>query len=82
MIQFTKENDYRPVTFVNNQAYNRDLATQYVDVVSVNKYIGWYQDGGHTEVIQQRLTHFLDTWYQVRVYDYKTRLPIWLISLS
>jgi len=50
---------------VCNELYSRDLATPYVDVVSVNEYEAWYTDSGHTELIQERLGHFLDKWHQV-----------------
>nr|CAB3251424.1 beta-glucuronidase-like [Phallusia mammillata] len=56
----------RPVTFVCNAPYNTDLATQFVDVVSFNKYEGWYNDGGHTEVIVPRLTDYIEHWHQTR----------------
>lgn len=56
----------RPVTFVCNEPPDKDLATAFVDVVSVNKYISWYQDCGHTEVIQSKLGYFLGQWYEVR----------------
>uniref|UniRef100_H2XR42 Beta-glucuronidase n=1 Tax=Ciona intestinalis TaxID=7719 RepID=H2XR42_CIOIN len=56
----------RPATFVCNAGYDSDLATPYVDVVCVNKYEGWYDDPGHVEVIQKRLSYFLTQWHEKR----------------
>ena len=55
----------RPVTFVCNEPYNKDLATPYVDVVSLNLYEGWYSDKGHTEVIKGRVENYFNHWHQV-----------------
>lgn len=66
MIEHTKSLDTtRPVTFVANAAYNEDLATPFVDVVCINKYEGWYNDAGQTEVIVPRLTDYIEHWHQV-----------------
>lgn len=59
----------RPVTFVCNVGSAQDLATAFVDVVSVNKYESWYQDSGHTELIQRKLGYFLNGWYEVNQYS-------------
>lgn len=67
VISLTKTIDAtRPVTVVCNQPYDKDLASAFVDVVSVNKYVAWYEDDGHTEVIQPRLGYYLSQWYETR----------------
>jgi len=66
VIERTRELDEsRPVTFVCNAQYDHDVATPFVDVVSINQYEGWYSDPGHTEVIVPRLTRYIDQWHQV-----------------
>jgi len=32
---------------------------QFVDIVMVNRYYGWYLDVGHTEIIEQQLLNNL-----------------------
>ncbi|XP_064612321.1 beta-glucuronidase-like isoform X2 [Liolophura sinensis] len=54
----------RPVVYVNNKGYETEYAAQYVDIVCVNQYYGWYSDTGHTEVIGLQLRHNLRSWYQ------------------
>lgn len=54
----------RPVTFVCNQDYNTDVAVQYVDIILVNRYYGWYSDVGHTELIQLQLENNLRNWHR------------------
>lgn len=66
----------RPVTVVCNQAYDKDLSSAFVDVVSVNKYLSWYEDSGHTEVIQGKLGFYLSEWYKVRLYSIFTDIGL------
>ncbi|KAK6967780.1 beta-glucuronidase [Biomphalaria glabrata] len=62
VIQYTRDNDpaHRPVTFVCSSSYKDDVAVQFVDVVCLNKYFGWYEDTGHLELIQRQL----HTWFE------------------
>ncbi|CAH1802117.1 unnamed protein product, partial [Owenia fusiformis] len=53
----------RPVTFVSGGGgWNTDRAAQYVDVLCINHYYGWYSDTGVTGVIQRQLTEDLTNW--------------------
>ena len=56
----------RPITFACNKDYSSDLATQFMDVVMINRYYGWYSDSGHPEVVSYQLSYDLDNWYQMR----------------
>ena len=56
----------RPITFACNKDYSSDLATQFMDVVMINRYYGWYSDSGHPEVVSFQFPYDLDNWYQVR----------------
>ena len=42
--------------------YRIDLAAQHVDIISVNKYFGWYTDTGHTELVYRQLLGDLRHW--------------------
>lgn len=55
----------RPVTVVINHPYDKDLASAFVDIVCLNKYVSWYEDSGHPEVIQGKLGFYLSEWYKV-----------------
>ena len=37
--------------------------TQFVDVISINQYYGWYDDPGHLEVIYSQVSTKLENWY-------------------
>lgn len=39
------------------------LQTQFVDVIAINRYYGWYNDPGHPEVIHSQVRTELDNWY-------------------
>ena len=45
------------ITFYSIQA-------QYVDVLCINRYYGWYHDTGHLETIPFQLTYELEQWYK------------------
>ena len=34
-----------------------------MDVVALNRYYSWYNDGGHTEVVERKLSEELNIWY-------------------
>ncbi|BFZ04363.1 hypothetical protein BsWGS_07402 [Bradybaena similaris] len=57
VLQFTRDTDpaHRPTTFVCSEAFENDKVNPFVDVTCINRYYGWYQDPGHTEVIQLQL---------------------------
>lgn len=38
------------------------LQAQFVDVISINRYYGWYSDTGHAEVILLQLSTELEAW--------------------
>ena len=56
----------RPITFACDADFSNDLVTQYMDVVMINRYYGWYSDSGHPEVVPYQLSYDLDNWYQLR----------------
>lgn len=69
VIELTRELDVagRPVTLVTDKQYDADLAAQYVDILSVNRYFSWYSDPGHTEVIAESMRLDVENW--VRKFD-------------
>ena len=34
-----------------------------MDVISINRYFGWYSNGGHPETVQPAFSYNLDQWY-------------------
>ncbi|XP_043910159.1 beta-glucuronidase isoform X2 [Protopterus annectens] len=63
LIRYTKALDStRPVTFVTNSDFSKDLGAPYVDVICVNSYFSWYHDPGHLEVIQLQLNTQMENW--------------------
>ena len=55
----------RPITFACDNDFSSDLVTQYMDVVMINCYYGWYSDSGHPEVVP----------YQLSSYDFRQLVP-------
>ena len=40
------------------------VQVQFVDVICINRYYGWYQDQGHPEAIVMGLSYELSLWYE------------------
>ena len=71
-MDYTRQLDStRPITFACDAGSAHDMASQYCDVLSVNHYQSWYNDYGHTELIQTRLTDYLQKWNQVCINNVK-----------
>ena len=49
----------RPITVVVNSYPHSDKAHIHADIVGVNRYFGWYQDTGHTELIARQMFNHL-----------------------
>lgn len=65
VIEKTKELDpTRPVTLVESSRYEETKASNYVDVVCVNRYYSWYTDSGNLDVIEIQLEKELKGWYE------------------
>lgn len=62
--------DTRPVTMVHTMWPSADRVSQWLDVICLNRYFGWYSDHGHLEVIGLQLKKELQEWYE------KHRKPI------
>lgn len=56
--------DTRPVTMVHTMWPSVDLVSQWLDVVCLNRYFGWYSDHSHLEVIGLQLKNELNEWYE------------------
>lgn len=56
--------DTRPVTMVHTMWPGADLVSQWLDVICLNRYFGWYSDHGHLEVIGLQLKKELNEWYE------------------
>lgn len=53
----------RPTTIVEAQEYNVVNSSQYVDVISFNKYYGWYTDGGNLDVVTENVLTAANGWH-------------------
>ncbi|XP_013419298.1 beta-glucuronidase [Lingula anatina] len=53
----------RPITFASNKQEHNDRLAQYVDVICLNRYVGWSRDQGHLDVIVLKMTKDLTNWY-------------------
>lgn len=51
-----------PLTGAIAQEYNTDHFGQYLDVLMINRYFGWYEDVGSTDQIYDKLTGDLHNW--------------------
>ena len=64
VFDYTRQLDHsRPATFVCSADYNSDRATQFADVILINRYYAWYDDTGHLELIHNFLSYDLENWY-------------------
>lgn len=52
-----------PITIVDTWFANNSFAPKYVDVICVNRYLGWYTDHAQLEVIDEQLTRDLSDFY-------------------
>ncbi|RUS78629.1 hypothetical protein EGW08_013599 [Elysia chlorotica] len=57
VIEHTRSEDpaSRPITFAGSVSFEEDTVVQFVDVVCINRYYGWYEDPGHLEIIPLQL---------------------------
>ena len=53
-----------PITIVDTWFANNSFAPKYVDVICVNRYLGWYTDHAQLEVIDEQLTRDLSDFYK------------------
>lgn len=56
--------DTRPVTMVHTMWPSADKVSQWLDVICLNRYFGWYSDHGHTEVIKMQVLNEMKEWYE------------------
>ncbi|XP_040568664.1 beta-glucuronidase [Lepeophtheirus salmonis] len=56
----------RPVMAVLNASPNDDYSAEFLDLVGINKYAGWYSDTGHTEVIEEQIYKLINSWWERR----------------
>ncbi|MCR5837226.1 MAG: beta-glucuronidase [Lachnospiraceae bacterium] len=56
--------DTRPITIVHTSGVDGDKVSQWVDVVCINRYYGWYTDHGHTEVIGLQIKNEMIKWHE------------------
>ncbi len=53
----------RPVTIVEDRAPSQSLVSDLVDVVSINRYFGWYQYCADMDLAEVKLEEDMQEWY-------------------
>jgi beta-glucuronidase len=53
----------RPVTIVLSEGFHADKGPRGLDVVSINRYFGWYGNTGRPEVIRLQMPTDVKAWY-------------------
>ncbi|XP_055958449.1 beta-glucuronidase-like [Patella vulgata] len=63
IINFTRSLDpNRLVSFMCNHDFNSDKCVHLVDLIFINRYVGWYSQTGLLDLIQPQLKYDLDQW--------------------
>lgn len=63
MANFTKSLDpNRPITAAIAVPVNEDKAAQFLDIISFNRYNGWYSNPGRVDMITQRVVDEAIAW--------------------
>ncbi|XP_014254367.1 beta-glucuronidase-like isoform X2 [Cimex lectularius] len=63
LVKFMRQIDpTRPITFVTSQQINNEKAVQHVDIISLNRYSGWYQDGSKLDIVAYQVIAELTQW--------------------
>ncbi|XP_049786983.1 beta-glucuronidase-like [Schistocerca cancellata] len=52
----------RPTTIAQQQNWENDRSSQFLDIIGVNRYLGWYENGGLTETILPQLVMEIGNW--------------------
>ncbi|MBO7310206.1 MAG: beta-glucuronidase [Clostridia bacterium] len=63
VIEYTKSVWDRPVTIVELYKSDETLASKYADVISINRYFGWYFDHGDLSVVYEQMKEELQKWH-------------------
>lgn len=56
--------DTRPITLVQTMWPSADKVSQWLDVICINRYFGWYSDHSHLEVIGMQVEKEMKEWYE------------------
>lgn len=64
VFEYTRKFWDRPVTFVDTWHAETSCAVKFVDVICVNRYLGWYSDHGDMSVVEGQLTKDLTDFYE------------------
>ncbi|XP_077290624.1 beta-glucuronidase isoform X2 [Arctopsyche grandis] len=54
----------RPITIALARAYNEDKAGKHLDIISFNRYNGWYSNPGNLDMITDRVIAEATAWHQ------------------
>ena len=65
IIQHAKDVWDIPITIVEFYGAEETKASKYVDVLSINRYFGWYYDHGDLSVIKDQMVTELNKWHDI-----------------
>ena len=54
----------RPITAATDAGYGSDHMAQFLDLLMINRYYGWYSDTGYPQVIEMQLTTDFRAWFK------------------
>ena len=54
----------RPITAATFVPYDQDQMAQYLDVLMINRYYGWYSDTGYPQIIYKQITNDFNNWFK------------------
>ncbi|XP_050303698.1 beta-glucuronidase-like [Anthonomus grandis grandis] len=54
----------RPITIANYYTYDQEYSGQFLDILGVNRYEGWYVDVGQTDAIYENVIKLARGWHE------------------
>jgi hypothetical protein len=53
----------RLITAAINKQFDNCYLSQFLDVIMLNRYVGWYSNGGKLELVKGQLNHEFDMFH-------------------
>jgi len=65
MANYTKTIDptNRPITLVQERPWYGQTCAEFYDVVSINRYFGWYSDSGALDLVEYQMQYDCESWF-------------------
>ena len=63
---YTKSLDaFRPITQAIDAVWDEDLAAQFLDIISINRYHAWYYNEGHLDMVTSNVIREATAYHEV-----------------